>query len=130
MSGCTDVCVSHDFDGSSEFANMRIVRARKTFRCCECRRSIAPGDQYERATGKCDGDFFSDSTCLVCAEVRKAFVCGSWVLEMLWQSIEDELFPRWRREGPFDCLAKLETVEARDYCRARFDAWMAEREAA
>ena len=42
---------------------------------------------------------------------------------MLWESVEEELFPKWRTHGPFECLAKLTTEAARDYCRERFAQW-------
>jgi hypothetical protein len=118
-----DVCISHDVDGFCDFYAERIVTARKPHECCECRRAIAPGTVYERATGMYEGGFFRDATCLVCADVRKAFVCGSWLLGELWESVEDELFPRWRTEGPFECLARLSTADAREYCQKRYSEW-------
>jgi hypothetical protein len=34
-------------------------------------------------------------------------------------SIEEETFPIWKRSGPIDCLAKVESLEARKVLRAR-----------
>lgn len=128
MSGCADVCVYQDYDDIAEFSTARIVVARKAHTCCECRRQIERGESYERATGKGDFGFWSEPTCQTCVEIRKAFVCGSiFVLGMLWESVEEELFPRWRTQGPFECLAKLTTPEAREYCQQRFAEWEADR---
>jgi hypothetical protein len=127
MSGCADVCVTHDWDGSNEFYAERVVVARKAHECIECEEQIAPGQMYRRSNGKADGDFFTVPTCLVCVEIAKAFVCGGQVFSMLWESIEEEIFPRWREEGPFECLAKLSTTEARAYIQHRYDAWEADR---
>lgn len=128
---CNDVCIDQSWaaDGNCEFYTDKIVTARRAHRCVECSQRINVGQRYERASGRYDGDFFSDATCLLCADVRKSFVCGSWVLGLLWESVEEELFPRWRDEGPFECMAKLQTQEARDYCLTRYEEWAKERAA-
>jgi hypothetical protein len=120
-----DVCITHDYDGlgSDDFSKSVIVRASKAHKCCECEQAIAKGQRYERCSGKSDGEFFSESSCLRCTEIRRAFVCGAATLGFLWESMEWDMFPLWRERGPFECLAKLTTVEARDLCRARFDEW-------
>lgn len=123
MSGCMDVCVYHDCDDRNEFYAERTVTARKPHQCVECNEQIDPGERYIYSRGKCDGEFFDAHTCLICEEVRKAFVCGGAVFSLLWESIVEELFPRWRKEGPFECMAKLTTTEAREYCLARFEEW-------
>lgn len=66
------------------------------------------------------------ATCLVCAEIRGAFVCGSYEFGRLWESIWEEMFPIWDTHGPIDCLAKLETKAARDYARERYAEWRAD----
>lgn len=125
---CADVCLDHGADGFNEFYAERLVVARKVHRCCECGAGIAAGERYERATGKSDGSIWSQATCTLCVEIRSAFVCGSCVFGQLWESIEEEMFPRWRTHGPFDCMAKLTTAGARDYCRARFEEWEREQQ--
>ncbi len=123
MSGCMDVCVYHEYEGSNEFYAEKRVTARKAHTCVECGEQITPGQRYDYASGKCAGVFFDAKTCLICVDVRRAFVCGGAVFGLLWESVEEELFPRWRKEGPFECLAKLATAEARAFCQARFETW-------
>jgi hypothetical protein len=60
---------------------------------------------------------------MVCCEIREAFVCGSWVFGMLWDSICEEMFPMWRTKGAWDCLSKLETPEAVAKCNAEYKEW-------
>ena len=120
---CADVCLDHDYDESNEFYSEAIVTARKPHQCCECKETIRPGQQYERATGKSDGDVWTSKTCALCREIRKAFVCGTWTFGLLWESIEEGMFPVWETAGPIDCLAKLDTIEARDKCREYYRKW-------
>lgn len=51
-----------------EFFDSSRPRARKPQRCCECKRIIRPGETYERASGKWDGEFRSFATCGDCLE--------------------------------------------------------------
>lgn len=62
MCGC-------DTDGP-EFVDARHFRARKAHECCECGREIAPGEEYERTSGKWDGDFYTFKTCEQCEDLR------------------------------------------------------------
>lgn len=125
---CADVCLSMDYDGSNEFFSEKPVRARKAHKCCECRGAIAVGETYHYAAGKCDGDFFDERTCAVCFEIRNAFTCGSFTFETLWEAMGEEMFPLWRKRGPWDCLAKLTTSAAVDRCTARFNQWLTDNE--
>jgi hypothetical protein len=125
--GCADVCLDMDYGCDNEFTVESTPRARKEHHCCECRRTIASGEVYQKVVGKSDGDFWDVITCAQCAEIRKAFVCGGWVSEQLWETIEQELFPVWATHSPIDCLAKLTTLEARTKCRELFADWQANR---
>ena len=127
---CADVCLSMEFDGTTDFYTEKIVTARKAHRCCECGDVIPVGARYERVVGKWDGDFGTFETCLVCVEIRKAFCCGGWVLGALWESVYEEMFPEWRRSGPWDCLAKLDTDEARAKMNAQYRWWAGDDEPA
>lgn len=122
---CADVCIDQDYDGDiAEFYRESRPKARKPHQCCECGETIPVGTVYQRASGKSEGDVWSEATCAVCEEIRRAFVCGSVTFGMLWESIELEMFPIWTERGPIDCLAKLDTLAARDKCRARYQTWL------
>ena len=121
---CADVCIDMDYDSDgSDFCTETFHTARKAHKCCECRGVIKPRQRYERAAGKTCGSMWAYATCAECAEIRNAFVCGSWVYGQLWESIEEAMFPVWTRKGPIDCLAKLDTLAARDKCRERYAEW-------
>lgn len=124
---CADVCLDHYYDADNEFYSESVVIARKAHQCCECRETIRAGDSYERASGKADGDLWTAKTCRLCREIRKAFVCGTWTFGLLWESIEESMFPIWDDKGPIDCLAKLDSVEARNKCREAYRQWRGDR---
>lgn len=121
--GCADVCLMMDYENDNVFHSATTRKARKSHRCCECGDPILPGDVYEYVCGKAEGEIFTVKTCAACVEIRKAFCCGSWVYEMLWESIREEMFPVWRAKGSWDCLAKLSTPEAVAKCNAEFAEW-------
>lgn len=122
---CSDVCIDMDYgDDYAEFYRETLHTARKEHVCCECKERIAVGSRYAYAAGKNEGSFWSVKTCGTCYEIRRAFVCGSWVFGMLWESIREEVFPMWIDHSPIDCLAKLETLEARNVMRARYEDFL------
>lgn len=120
------VCISHDdYDGeSASLYREGFSRARKPYFCVECGTAIATGVRYQWAKGKSEGVMFRARTCGVCAEIRTAFVCGSWVFGQLWESIRDRMFPVWRRASAVDCLAKLTTDAAIAMCNAEYAEWI------
>ena len=120
---CADACIDHYADVDNEFYVETVRRARKSYQCCECGEPIAPGQSYERVTGKSDGSIWTVGTCLDCREIRKAFVCGSWQFGGLWESIREQLFEVWQTHSPIDCLAKLDSKSARDKAMAMYDDW-------
>lgn len=123
---CSDVCISHDYDGRADFSSTKTVTAKKGHVCVECGESIRAGERYERCSGKWDGDMMSIPTCCVCAEVRDAFVCGGYVFGMLWESLVEEMFPVWRTKGAWECLAKLTSETALAECNRRYREWLDE----
>src|SRR5947207_2882218 len=92
---CADTCVVMDPDCSNEFYRAVERRAAKPHRCCECGDVIVKGERHHYATGKTDGEFWDNRTCLVCHEIRTTFCCDGWVFETLWESIRDQLFREW-----------------------------------
>ena len=122
---CADVCINHDYDvEDSEFYVERATCARREHRCVECGGTISVQDRYWRGSGKNDGRVWTVKTCSLCYEIRRAFVCGSWIFGELWEAIREEMFPIWNERGPIDCLAKLESREARDKCREEYRVWL------
>lgn len=118
---CNDVCVSMDWDyGGNDFYHEAMRRARKPYKCIECGDAIAVGDLYEHATGKYEGDIYTNRTCAPCAEIRKTFFCEGWIFGEVWEAIREQLFPRWNDVVAIDCLAKLTTHAAIAKMRAEY----------
>jgi hypothetical protein len=124
---CNDVCMYVDDDASSEFSREAIRRAAKPHQCFECGGAIAVGDRYEYFSGKCDGDFFTQKTCLACVEIATAFYCGGRMLGTLWEDVRDQIFPEWNEVTAIDCLARLKTDAAVAKMRAAYAKYSAPR---
>lgn len=122
---CADACLYQDCDTDSNefYVEATVRKSRKPHRCCECRDTIPAGEGYQRATAKSDGVVWSRVTCLLCVQIRKAFCCDGWVFGALREDMCEQLFPAWAISGPWDCLAKIETREARDKAARWFEAW-------
>lgn len=119
---CADICLEADYENDNAFFVERMVTARKEHICCECRSPILPGNRFECAKGK-DDSFWVAKTCADCAEIRKAFFCGSWVYGYMFSQIRAELFPVWDEVSPIDCLAKVESLSARNALRMAYTEW-------
>lgn len=102
MSNC-DVCIGGDggdYDGMPEFYVEKEVKARKQYKCMECKQPIPIGTVYHRASGKFDGLVFSDKTCLPCAEIRNVYSCGEVEpVGELWHMMKDLAFDHIRMAG-------------------------------
>lgn len=89
----------------AEFASEKIVTARKTHLCCECRKKIQPGEKYEYVSGVWEGRFEHYKTCLDCVSMRKSFF-HIWVYTDVWESFKNEMdCCAW--QVPESCMAKL-----------------------
>src|SRR5882762_4490119 len=64
--GDCGICLTADFDGTSEFFAGKVCKARKQHKCCECDKDIQTGEEYEYTSGKSDGEFWTARTCLIC----------------------------------------------------------------
>ena len=97
-------------------------KARREHRCCECREPIAVGQSYEYVSGKFEGDFFRQRTCLLCVEIAKALYCEGRVYGLLWLDIEEQIFG----EGAMNsaCLDELSTPAAKQFLQRRWWAWI------
>ncbi len=100
--GC-DICIGGgDHDGYPEFFEEAWPKARKDHRCCECRKTIPKGEEYQACSGKFDGAFFYEKTCAACAEIRRTYSCGGDqpAFTGLWEAFEDsDGFNNFRMAG-------------------------------
>lgn len=53
-----------------DFYKSKLVRARKPHRCVECGSAITPGEEYESATGRWEGEIDTYRTCSRCLDLR------------------------------------------------------------
>jgi hypothetical protein len=114
-----------DYDGDdNDFYRERMPKARKEHVCCECKGVINIGEQYQYASGKADGDMWQAKTCALCCEIRKSLVCGSWVFGALWDEIENHIFPAWKDISPIDCLARIDSLAARNKLREAYAEYL------
>jgi hypothetical protein len=113
------VCVSGNY-GSECVGYRRIFcRAGKEWQCSECGCKIPKGKQYELASW-----FYADheghgnaKTCLICAEICEAFMCGGrWHAERFWEDFDDVIL-----NLNTSCFDKLKTPEAKAELQRR---WM------
>ncbi len=122
MSDC-GVCIGSEPDCMAEFYEQSTVRARKVHKCGECGLEIPKGDQYLREAGKWDGEFMSFATCLLCVEIRSAFVCDDEYTAVcfgeLWNDITDNLFPNMTT----GCLNRLKSPAAKQFLIDRWNKW-------
>lgn len=118
MSDC-GVCLT-GYDGDSEFFRTEIRKARKPHICSECEKGIQPGEKYEHATGKSDGDLWAFDTCLVCAEIAETFYCeGRLFGGMLWEEMGEYAFEHMTT----GCLDRLTTAAAKAELVRRWNEW-------
>ena len=120
MSNC-GVCVS--FGGGEECVGYRciITKAGQDWRCSECGKTIPRGARYELASW-----FYADrsghgncKTCLICAEIADAFMCGGrWHSSSFWDAME-EAYPKLTTT----CFDKLQTPEAKTELQRRWMQW-------
>jgi hypothetical protein len=119
MSDC-GVCLTGCEDADTDFVHSKVSVARKLHVCCECGKEIIKGDKYERSSGRTDGDFWSFSTCLICAEIATAFYCtGRWYGGILWEEMREYAFG----EMTTGCLERLATAAAKAELMKRWNEW-------
>jgi hypothetical protein len=97
------------------------MTARKPHKCCECHRTIKPGETYHRVFGKQDGDRFFDKWCTHC-DVAKQWLwtnCGGSMLTMIEEDIHEHV-NEYRRMD----LARLDVGMRRGWKRVRREGLM------
>lgn len=65
--------------------------ARKQHKCCECNRTISPGEKYLSTKNLYEGHWDTFRTCSHCAVAQRwlAENCGGWVFEQVGEEIEE-----------------------------------------
>jgi len=66
---CQHNCDPGDYDYCTVWRE-RTVRARRTWRCCECGCEIPHGTFYIRTTNLFEGEWQTFQTCLICNRIR------------------------------------------------------------
>lgn len=119
--GDCGVCLSSwDGDGYSDFCKTVVRKARKPHECSECGKQILPGEKYEHATGKTEGDMWAFDTCLICSEIAETFYCdGRLFGGMLWEEMNEIAFPQMTT----GCLDRLTSAAAKQEVMRRWNEW-------
>ena len=119
MSDC-EACIytGNDYN-PPDLYSLKWVKARKEHACCECRRTISKGEEYEHVSGKWDGHMDTFHTCAECADIATSLACdGGRMHGGLWDAmsdIEDAI--------GFGCLNKLTLASSKEQLRQ----WINER---
>jgi hypothetical protein len=120
MSNC-GICLS----SSCEFGDNGFWKVTKAFRtsmqCCECGAVIPAGEVHERARyreDEGDGQWVTQHTCAVCAEIAWAFFCDSRAYGQLWERMED-VFEKFS----VACLDRLQSPKAKAELQYRWRKW-------
>lgn len=71
------------------FYHDEIRVARKHHHCCECRKPISPGEEYQKVSGVDGGRFFHFKTCSPCLEIRTTLCGDCWTLGNLYEDIAE-----------------------------------------
>jgi hypothetical protein len=110
-----------DDAGPWDFHDSQIFKAAKPHRCSECRRTIQPGEKYERVTGKIDGDFVTYKTCAHCIEARKWLEaeCHGWLYTGVAEDLYEHTGSSFREPAKEIELLRLVVGIQRDW--QRFD---------
>lgn len=64
-------------------------RAKKAYKCYECREKIEPGQKYHKAVGVWDGVFSTYRTCWPCYSIRMDFCPHGYVFGGLMETISE-----------------------------------------
>jgi hypothetical protein len=114
-----------DFAGASddceavEFADVSLVRARKSHACSECGGAIAKGEKHWRASYKFEGKVQTERRCPPCQETAAEFefhIYGG----LLWTHFAEE----WENGARVQsCIARLTTARAKEHMRQRWVQW-------
>jgi hypothetical protein len=120
MSDC-DVCLCGNSDVSIDFFFASVRKCRKPAKCAECGSPIVPGEFYQRAGGKCEGEMWTMKLCLLCEEVGHVFSCdGPRMYGNLWEDMRECVFPELKLSSK--CFAKLSPA-AKQFVLDKWKKW-------
>jgi hypothetical protein len=105
MIDCTCSISIGCYDPDPEFYKEKVVKARKTHRCCECRRDIIKGETYKTISGKWDGMILMYKMCSDCKSLIENFF-GRWTFEHIWEDMQEMIS---EQDGDINqtCVSKL-----------------------
>lgn len=81
-------CSADGYEGA-KFSIETFPVARKEHKCCECRETIKPGQQYQNIKGLWEGRFEIFKTCMPCYRIRKHYCPHGYIFETLQENISD-----------------------------------------
>ncbi len=81
--GCS---IDADYDNGPVAFSDIMRTARKQHRCCECHRTIMPGDQYRHESGIWESGPRTYKTCADCASVRDVYFCA-YIYGEMWEML-------------------------------------------
>lgn len=91
-----------DYADHPEFYSHSVRKAKKSHICDECGREILPGERYDYASGKADGEMWFAKTCIHCTAVSEwlRVVCGGVCHHAVYDDLkehrdEEGYNPRW-----------------------------------
>jgi len=99
------VDIDPDYCDRWELESTTRPKARKSYKCGECSKTIQPGEEYESYSGKSDRKFWIFRTCLTCVEIRDRFCCGGYEFGAVMESIFEAL--NEREDLDLGCLDDL-----------------------
>lgn len=91
MTTCScEIFVDNDYEGPS-FHTVKMIKSRKKHKCCECKRTIEKGEEYEKTSGMWDGRFDEFKTCSDCISLRKEFFTSGYYFGRIWDDFEEHV---------------------------------------
>lgn len=102
---CACVHIEIDEEGC-EFEKIEDRTAKKQHKCCECKRIIEIGEQYENYSGKWNGNFDYFKTCSDCLSVRKSFFCNGHEFTSMYSNLAYHI-EYMKGEISSDCITSL-----------------------
>lgn len=119
MSDCNVCLYIGDYEHPS-FFHKKLVKARKSHECFECREQIRLGQNYWKIIGKWDGKFDQFRICTLCEEIAIELACnGGRMYGCLWEDLQEQVFP----EMTFSCIQKLKTTETKVFLQKHWNKW-------